>query len=266
MRAVILAGGGGARLRPLSLGRPKPMIPLFDKPILEHLIALLRRHHITDICITLQYMPQVVVDYFGDGEALGVHLHYFIEEEPLGTAGSVKNCMGHLGEEDFLVISGDSVCDLDLSALMGFHATRRSAATLALASNAAPLEYGTVLTDEEGRVLRFVEKPSWAQVLSGTVSTGTYILTGAAMALVPARRPFDFARDLFPLLLERGEALYGCIPGGWWCDVGSGREYLSCVAAALAGAVKLDLGVPERQRGIWSAGPIPAGVQVVPPC
>ena len=127
MKAVIMAGGEGTRLRPLSLGSPKPMTPLFDKPVMEHIIALLKVHGITDLCVTLQYMPQSVIDYFGDGEELGVKLTYFVEETPLGTAGSVKNCMSYLGEEDFLVISGDAVCDLDLSAAIGFHRTRRSA-------------------------------------------------------------------------------------------------------------------------------------------
>lgn len=266
MKAVIMAGGEGSRLRPLSLGMPKPMTPLFDRPVMEHIIALLKEHGITDICVTLQYMPQTVTDYFGDGTEQGVKLSYFVEEEPLGTAGSVKNCAGHLGEEDFLVISGDAVCDLDLSAIIGFHRTRRSAATLVLYRHPAPLEYGLVLTDEEGRIQRFIEKPGWGQVLTNMVNTGIYVLTKEAMALVPEGKPYDFGKDLFPLLLERGEAMYGTAVEGYWCDMGDAPAYLQCVADALAGKVRLDLHVPRRAPGIWSADPIPAGVELVPPC
>lgn len=124
MKAVIMAGGEGTRLRPLSLGRPKPMTPLLGRPVMEHIIRLLRDHGISDICVTLCYQPRQVMDYFGDGEKLGVRLAYFVEEEPLGTAGDVKNCVSSLGEEDFLVISGDCVCDLDLSRLISFHRER----------------------------------------------------------------------------------------------------------------------------------------------
>ncbi len=266
MKAVILAGGEGTRLRPLSLGLPKPMTPLFDRPVMAHILNLLRRSGITDIAVTLQYMPRTVIDYFGDGEAYGVRLHYYVEEEPLGTAGGVKRCMPFLGEDDFLVISGDAVCDLDLTAAMAFHRTRRSAATLVLHRHPAPLEYGLVLTDGEGRVERFIEKPAWGQVLTNMVNTGIYLLTARAMAAVPEGRPYDFGKDLFPALLERGELLYGCVPDGYWRDMGDCAAYLDCVADALSGKVKLDFGVPRVAPGVWSASPIPEGVDVVPPC
>ncbi len=266
MKAVIMAGGEGTRLRPLSLGQPKPMTPLFDRPVMEHIITLLKKHGITDICVTLQYMPQTVVDYFGDGEELGVKLTYFVETEPLGTAGSVKNCMSHLGENDFLVISGDAVCDLDLSAAMGFHKTRRSAATLVLYRHPTPLEYGLVLTDEEGRVQRFVEKPGWGEVLTNMVNTGIYLLTAQAMALVPPNKPYDFGKDLFPLLLAKEEAMYGTAVDGYWCDMGDGAAYLQCVADALTGKVELELNAPKAVPGVWCASPVSGDVELVPPC
>lgn len=261
-----MAGGEGTRLRPLSLGRPKPMTPLFDKPVMEHIVNLLKKHSITDICVTLQYMPQTVVDYFGDGSEFGVQISYFVEDEPLGTAGSVKNCMGHLGEEDFLVISGDAVCDLDLSAAIGFHKTRRSAATLLLYRHSAPLEYGLVLTDEEGRIQRFIEKPGWGEVLTNMVNTGIYVLTHEAMSLVPDGKPYDFGKDLFPQLLEQGKAMYGTTAEGYWCDMGDAAAYLQCVADALGGKVSLDLYAPKTAPGVWSLSPIPANVELVPPC
>lgn len=266
MKAVIMAGGEGTRLRPLTLGEPKPMVPLFDKPVMGHIIGLLKRHGFTDICVTLQYMPQAVEGWFGDGSDLGVRLTYFVEREPLGTAGSVKNCMGALGEDDFLVISGDAVCDLDLSAAVGFHRAKRSTATLVLYRHPTPLEYGLVLTGDDGRVERFIEKPGWGQVFANTVNTGIYILTRAAMDRVPDGRSFDFGKDLFPALLSEGAPLYGCVTEGYWCDMGDCGAYLDCAADALSGKVRMELGLPQRSAGIWAAEELPEGVSVVPPC
>ena len=266
MKAVIMAGGEGTRLRPLTLDTPKPMVPLFDKPVMEHIIGLLKRHGITDICVTLQYMPQAVETWFGDGADLGVSLHYFVEREPLGTAGSVKNCMSVLGEEDFLVISGDAVCDLDLSAAIGFHRAKRSDATLLLYRHPAPLEYGLVLTGDDGQVERFIEKPGWGQVFANTINTGIYLLTRKAMDRVPDGAAYDFGKDLFPALLAEGAPLYGCVAEGYWCDMGDCGAYLDCAADALSGKVRLDMQLEEREPGVWSAQPVPEGVTVVPPC
>ena len=266
MKAVIMAGGEGTRLRPITLGLPKPMVPLLGRPVMEHIIGLLKRHGITDICVTLQYMPEVVQSWFGDGAELGVRLTYFVEREPLGTAGSVKNCMSHLGEDDFLVISGDAVCDLDLSAAMGFHRASRADATLVLYRHPEPLEYGLVLTDDTGRVERFIEKPSWGQVFTNTVNTGIYLLTRRAMDRVPEGRACDFGKDLFPALLEEGAPLYGHIADGYWCDMGDCGAYLACTADALGGKVTMDMGLPQRGPGIWAAEELPGGITVVPPC
>lgn len=266
LKAVILAGGEGVRLRPLSLGQPKPMTPLFDRPVLEHIIRLLRRSGITEIAVTLQYMPRRITDYFGSGADLGAALTFFTEEEPMGTAGGVKQCMNFLGAEDFLVISGDAVCDLDLKAAIEFHAARKAAATLLLYRHPKPLEYGLVLTGQDGRVKQFLEKPGWGQVLTNTVNTGIYVLSRRAMDAVPAGRPYDFGRELFPALLARGEALYGYVPKGYWCDMGDCSAYLNCASDALAGKVRLDLGLPQAAPGIWCAGPLPQGVKLTPPC
>ena len=266
MKAVIMAGGEGTRLRPISLGMPKPMVPLFDKPVMEHIIDLLKRHGITDICVTLHYMPQAVMDYFGDGARLGVRLTYFIEETPLGTAGSVKNCAPHLGEEDFLVISGDSVCDLDLSSAIRFHRDRQAEATLVLCRHPTPLEYGLVLTDREGRVVQFLEKPSWGQVVTNMVNTGIYVLSPAVLERIAPGESRDFGREVFPAMLEGDAALYACPAEGYWCDMGDCAAYLDCAADALSGKVKLDLGLTQRERGVWSAEEIPEDVTVVPPC
>ncbi len=266
MKAVIMAGGEGTRLRPLSLGSPKPMTPLLGRPVMEHIINLLKSHGIIDICVTLCYKPQAVMDYFGSGDQLGVQLTYFLEDEPLGTAGSVKNCMAHIGAEDFLVISGDCVCDLDLTALFQFHREREARATLALYRHPAPLEYGLVLTDQAGRVERFVEKPGWGQVFTDQINTGIYLLSPAAMERVPQGEVFDFGKDLFPALLQERAPLFALPLEGYWRDMGDCKAYLDCACDALSGKVKLDMGLPKRESGVWSARPLPQGLNLVPPC
>lgn len=258
MKAVILAGGEGSRLRPLTLGRPKPMTPLFGKPVLGHILDLLRRHGVTDIAVTLRYLPAAVTDYFGDGSEAGVRLTYFTEDTPLGTAGGVKRCMDFLGEEDFLVISGDAVCDLDLSAFMALHKSRRAAASLALCRRSEPLEYGLVRTDDASRITGFVEKPGWGQVDTELVNTGIYLLSKRAMDRVPAGEEYDFGKDLFPRLLAAGETLCGWEVPGYWQDMGDCGAYLDCAVDALEGKVTLDLTAGR--------GEVPAGVELRQPC
>ena len=266
MKAVILAGGEGLRLRPISAGLPKPMVPFLDRPVLEHVIGLLKRHGITDLALTLQAMPQTVASWLGDGAELGVKLTYFVEREPLGTAGSVKRCMSWLGEEDFLVISGDIITDIDLTEAAGFHRASRAAATLVLCRHSSPLEYGQVLTGDDGKVRSFVEKPAWSQVLTDTVNTGIYFLTAKAMEGVPEGTAYDFSRDLFPKLLEQGAPLYGHIASGSWWDIGDCGAYLDSAAQVLSGRSGIDLGLPLRAPGIWAAEEPPADVTLVPPC
>ena len=266
MKAVIMAGGEGTRLRPLSLGSPKPMTSLLGRPVMEHIINLLRSHGVTELCVTLCYKPQSIMDYFGSGERLGVRLTWFTEEEPLGTAGSVKSCMNQLGDEDFLVISGDCVCDLDLTALMQFHRERGAQATLGLYHHQTPLEYGLVLTGQDGRVERFVEKPGWGQVFTDQINTGIYILSPAAMDRVPQGTAWDFGKDLFPAMLREGAPLFGLPLEGYWRDMGDCQAYLDCACDALSGKVKLDMGLPKREGGVWSAQPLPQGLNLVPPC
>ena len=266
MRAVILAGGGGSRLRPLTLGRPKPMTPLLGRPVLEHIILWLRDQGISDLCITLCRDARAVTEYFGDGERLGVRLTWVVEEHPLGTAGSVKNCLSALDGEDFLVLGGDCICDFDLSRAMAFHRDRGAEATLILSRSRDPLEYGLVVTGPGGRVEQFLEKPAWGQVVTDQVSTGICLLSPSVLEGLEPGRGADFGRDLFPRLLEEKRGLYGCLLEGFWRDMGRPDAYLDCVADALEGRVKVEPGLPEREPGIFSAAPIPPGVEVVPPC
>ncbi|MFZ5924426.1 MAG: nucleotidyltransferase family protein, partial [Bacillota bacterium] len=171
MKAVVMAGGKGTRLRPLTCDKPKPMVSMVNRPILEHIVRLLRKHGFADIYATLHYMPEVIQEYFGTGESFGVRMNYSIEDSPLGTAGSVKACERHL-DSTFIVMSGDALTDIDLSAAMEFHRAKGAIATVILTRVSTPLEYGVVITEDDGRISRFLEKPSWSEVFSDTVNTG----------------------------------------------------------------------------------------------
>ena len=266
MKAVILAGGAGTRLQPLTTELPKPMVSLLGRPVLEHILLLLRRHQVTEAAVTLHYHPEAITGYFGDRSAWGMRLHYFYEDTPLGTAGGVRACRDFLGQEDFLVISGDCVSDFDLTDCYRLHRQRQAEATLLLHRVAEPLEYGLVRTDQEGRVLAFVEKPGWGQVFTDQVNTGIYLLAPSVLDLVPEGEPFDFSKNLFPELLRQKRALYGQVPAGYWRDMGECGSYLQTVEDALEGRVKLDMTLPQQSTGVWSAEPIPDSVEVLAPC
>ncbi len=252
MKAVVMAGGEGSRLRPLTVGRPKPMVPIVNKPVLAHILDLLRHHGITDVVMTLQYMPTAIQDYFGDGSALGMSIAYVVEESPLGTAGGVRNAAAHL-DDTFLVISGDALTDFDLKAILDAHRQWGALATLTLYRVPNPLEYGVIVADEQGRIVRFLEKPDWGNVLSDTVNTGIYVLEPEVLEQIPPDEPFDFATQLFPQLLDQGAPLYGYVAQGYWCDVGTIQEYMRANADVLQGKVRLPQPLGAQQRGgVWT--------------
>lgn len=251
MRAVLMAGGSGTRLRPLTCDLPKPMVPILNRPIAEHIINLLKRHNITEVVATLHYLPDVMRDYFQDGSDFGVQMTYAVEEDqPLGTAGCVKN-IAELLDETFLVISGDSVTDFDLTAAIEFHKRHKSKATLILTRVPNPVEFGVVITDEQMRIRRFLEKPSASEIFSDTVNTGTYILEPSVLEYLPVNEECDFSKDLFPLLLEKDEPMYGYIADGYWCDVGHLDAYREAQYDGLKKAVLLDYAYEEKKPGIW---------------
>ena len=201
MKAILLAGGQGRRLRSITGKLPKPMVPLVGVPVLDRLLELLRRNGFTDVCATLCYRPDAIQEHCGDGSSYGVDLRYRIETEPRGTAGAVRACSDFYGRDDFLVISGDAACSFDLLQLYRQHQSSGAAVTVALYPDAEPLQYGLVLQDREGYVRHFIEKPDWPHVVTDLVNTGIYIVSPRAMTYVPEDTPFDFANDLFPLLL-----------------------------------------------------------------
>ena len=257
MKAVVMAGGEGSRLRPLTLGRPKPMLPVVNRPVLGHILHLLKQHGITDVVMTLQYLAAQIQDYYGDGKTLGMNIEYVIEEAPLGTAGSVKNAEALLVDlEPFLVISGDALTDFDLTALIRYHRDRGAALTMALYRVPDPLEYGVINIHEGGRIADFLEKPSWGGVTSDTVNTGIYLLQPEVLARIPSGERVDWSQDVFPGMLARGEALYGYVAAGYWCDIGTLGEYYRANADLLSG--RLNLGELGTRVGpdVWADGTV----------
>ncbi len=250
MFAVVMAGGEGTRLRPLTSNQPKPMVPLCNKPCMEYIVELLKRHQINDIVVTLAFLPKLIRGYFDDGSALGVRIGYSIEEAPMGTAGSIKLAEESL-TDTFIVISGDALTDFDLTSLIRFHKKKGALVTIALKRVPNPLEFGVVVVDEEGAIQRFLEKPTWGQVFSDTVNTGVYVLEPEIFDHMPQGEPYDFSQDLFPKLLAMGAPLYGCVADGYWQDIGSLQQYLSANRDLLDGAVQAEITGLRLQNDIW---------------
>ena len=250
MKAVVMAGGEGTRLRPLTSNQPKPMVPIVGKPCMEHIIELLREHDFDDVIVTLAFMPQAIRGYFGDGESQGVAIRYSVEESPAGTAGSVKLAEEALNET-FLVISGDALCDIDLGDLVRFHREKGAMVTIGLKSVPNPLEFGIVVTDDEGRIERFLEKPSWGQVFTDTINTGIYVLEPEVLRHIPDDRPYDFSKELFPLLLEMGRPLYGYVAEGYWQDIGNLDQYRQANFDALDESVRLNIPGIKLRGNVW---------------
>jgi mannose-1-phosphate guanylyltransferase/phosphomannomutase len=250
MKAVIMAGGEGTRLRPQTSNLPKPMLPLVGRPMMEHIVSLLRRHGITDIVVTVAFLPNAIRSYFGDGSELGVRMVYAAEESPLGTAGSVRNAREELTER-FLVISGDVLTDIDLTSMMQFHEKNNALATLALCAVENPLEFGIVITREDGSIERFLEKPGWGQVFSDTINTGIYVLEPEIFDMIPEGRAVDFSAEVFPAVLEAGGSIFGYVANGYWEDVGTTAAYLKAHEDILDGKVEVDISGFELQPGVW---------------
>src|SRR6266705_1194880 len=240
MKAVVMAGGEGSRLRPLTSRQPKPLVPVVGRPIMEHILLHLRRHQLRDVVATVQYMGASIRNYFGDGSEQGVALTYSVEDSPLGTAGSVMLARQQLGET-FVVISGDSLTDIDLAAAARFHRERKALATIVLKPVPNPLEYGVVVVDEGGAVQRFIEKPSWGEVISDLANTGIYILDPAVFDFFRPGEVTDWSGDVFPKLLKEGEHVFGWIADGYWEDVGSHAAYVKANFDCLEGKVKVQL-------------------------
>ena len=217
---------------------------------MEHIVELLARHGFEDVIVTVAFLPQAIRSYFGGGESLGVDISYSVEESPLGTAGSVRLAAGRL-DDTFLVISGDALCDVDLTKLVEFHREKKSSVTIGLKSVENPLEFGIVVTDDDGKIERFLEKPSWGQVFSDTINTGIYVLEPEVLRHIPTDRPFDFSKELFPLLLEMGRPMYGYVMDGYWQDIGNLDQYRQANFDALDERVQLNIAGIRIRGNVW---------------
>ncbi len=254
MKAVIMAGGFGTRLRPLTQNIPKPMVPLVNKPMMEHIINLLKKYDIKDLIILLFFQADAIESYFKDGKEFGVNIQYILPSEDFGTAGAVKLAEKYLADT-FLVISGDVLTDFQLNKAVEFHKKKKAHATILLTRVENPLPFGIVITEKDGKIKKFLEKPSWGEVFSDTINTGIYVLEKEIFDFIPANKEFDFSKDLFPLLMKKNKRLYGALMEGYWKDVGNLTEYRLAHLDVLDSKVKIDMtGKKIRENVIAGEG------------
>jgi mannose-1-phosphate guanylyltransferase / phosphomannomutase len=246
MKAVIMAGGFGTRIQPLTINLPKPMIPLVNRPIMLHIIDLLKKHGINDLVLLLFHQPEIIKNFFGDGSEFGVRITYVTPLEDFGTAGAVKAAAKYL-DERFIIISGDLLTDFDLSRALDYHEKNKALATITLTSVKDPLQFGVVITDKKGRITKFLEKPGWGEVFSDTINTGIYIMEPEVLDLIPEGENRDWSKDIFPRMLAEKAPLFGCTLAGYWADIGNTDAYLeSCRDIAQQ---KVEVQMRERPTG-----------------
>jgi mannose-1-phosphate guanylyltransferase len=275
MRAMILAAGLGTRLRPITYAMPKPMVPVLNRPVMEHIVRLLARHGFGKAIANLHWFPETIEGHFGDGSAFGVELSYSREEQLLGTSGGVRNAADFLGDS-FLVISGDALTDIDLAAMREFHESHDGIATLATKRVSDTSQFGVAITGADGRIQGFQEKPAPAEALSDLANCGIYMFRaeifdffpspGTSVAAGPDDPPgfADWAMDVFPALLEGDVPFYSHEIDAYWNDIGNLDELRQGNLDALHGAVEVDLGAPQTAEGLWAATPLD-GVEVTAP-
>lgn len=250
MQAVILVGGQGTRLRPLTCNTPKPMLPVANRPFIDHVFNLLKRHGITEIILAIQYLSEAFEKYYGDGSQLGLKLVYVQEKEPLGTAGAVKNVERYL-DGTFLVLNGDILTDLDLSSMIEFHREVGSKLTISLVPVDDPTAYGLVELDDSRRIRRFLEKPRWEDVTSNLINAGTYVIEPDVFRYVPPAQFYMFERGLFPVLLQTGDPIYGFPSQCYWMDMGTPEKYMAVHHDLLMGKMTDSFPGAEVSPRVW---------------
>lgn len=254
MKAVIMAGGEGTRLRPLTSHRPKPLVPALNMPIMEHIVLLLKEHGIVDIVVTLHYLADEIEGYFGDGSEWGVNIVYSVEDTPLGTAGSVKQAEEFLRDDTFIIISGDALTDINLDKAIKYHQEKKSLVSIVLSHVPNPLEFGVVITDDSGHIRRFLEKPSWGEVFSDTVNTGMYILEPEILDYMEMGKNYDWSQHIFPQILSEGKPIYGYVmDDDYWCDVGNLNQYREAQYTVMDRNTRVRIADADNHRnnGIW---------------
>jgi len=239
MKAVVMAGGFGTRIQPLTNSRPKPMLPIINRPMMEHTMMTLKELGITEFIVLLYFKPDIIKDYFKDGSDFGINITYVLPDDDYGTAGAVKLAQEYIGDDNFIIISGDLVTDFDFQKIFDYHSQKESKLTITLTSVENPLEFGVVIANEEGRIEKFLEKPSWGEVFSDTINTGIYVIEPEILDYIPAHQNFDFAKDLFPLLMQEGVPLMAGYAEGYWRDVGNPESYRDVYDDILSGGVKV---------------------------
>ncbi len=251
IKAIIMAGGEGTRLRPLTCIRAKPMVPVINKPTIEHSIRLLKSHGISDITLSIYTLPDNFQNYFGDGSELGVKITYSVEEKPLGTAGGVKKALGK-ADDTAIILSGDGIIDFNITEILAFHREKQSSLTIVLNRAKKPTDYGIVITDSSGQIEKFLEKPSWSEVYTDTVNTGMYIIEPSQIIPhIPDDEKFDFSLDLFPRLKAMNIPMYGFVTEGYWCDIGNLATYSNVHKDILEGKVKIEIPGKKIAHNIW---------------
>jgi len=242
MKAVVMAGGFGTRIQPLTNSIPKPMLPIMNKPMMEHTIISLKNLGIKEFIVLLYFKPDIIKNYFKDGSQFGINITYVVPDDDYGTAGAVKLAQDLIGNENFIVISGDLVTDFDFQKIFDYHTHKHSKLTITLTSVDNPLEFGVVIANEEGKIEKFLEKPSWGEVFSDTINTGIYIIEPEILNYIPNNENFDFAKDLFPLLMRKGIELTAGYAQGYWRDVGNPESYRDVYEDILSSKIKFTLG------------------------
>lgn len=250
MKAMILAAGVGSRLDPLTRNLPKPMVPIVNKPVMEHIVELLARNGFSKIMVNLHYLGDQIENYFGDGSRWGVKIHYSKEDRLWGDAGSVKRCEQFF-DSTFIVIGGDDLADMDLRRLVKQHREHKALCTIALSLVDDPTEYGIVLINERGKITRFLEKPKGEIIFSNTANTGVYVFEPEIFDLIPKGTFYGFGNDVFPLLLEQKRRFYGCLTSSYWRDVGNLKQYQETHSDALQGRVNVKFPLPEVKKYVW---------------
>ena len=267
MKAFVMAAGAGTRLRPLTYGIPKPMVPVVNKPVLEHTLENLKAHGIYEAVLNLYHFPQMIKKHFGDGSPLGMKITYSLERKLLGTAGGVKKTEA-MFDSTFVVLSGDGLTDINLTKAIRFHRAKKALATMVLKHIDAKFDYGVTLTDSSGKIKKFIEKPKWSDVFANTVNTGIYIFEPEIFKFIPKRRFYDFGSQLWPDLLRRKKRIFGYVTNDYWTDVGNIREYRNGVRDALEGKIRLNIPGREVRKGIrvGEGTKIEKGAKLLAPC
>lgn len=250
MKALILIGGLGTRLRPLTCHTPKPLLPIVNRPFLEYQFELLKRHGVKNIILCVSYMPHAFEDYFGDGKKWGVHLTYVHEKEPMGTGGAIRNAAPHI-DEPIIILNGDILTDIDIAAMMKYHEQKKAVVTIGLTRVKDPTIYGLVETDKDGLIKRFLEKPTWDEVTCNTINAGVYIFEPHIIDLIPDGVNYSVERGLFPNLLRDARPMAGYTSNGYWMDIGTIDKYMQAHVDMMNRSVDYDLPGRMKQDNLW---------------